>query len=87
GIFKNVFLVFACTSNTKINKEIFADAKKRNIPVNVCDKTELCDFIIPAVIKKNGLIITVSSDGKNPKLSKRFKEVLENEFTDLWNKL
>lgn len=84
---KNAFLIFACTSDNKINKKIFRDAEKLGILVNVCDKTELCDFIIPAVIKKNGLVITVSSDGKNPKLSRRFKEVIENEFTSLRNKL
>ena len=84
---KNAFLIFACTSDNKINKKIFRDAKKLGILVNVCDKTKLCNFIVPAVIKKNGLLITVSSDGKNPKLSKRFKEVLENEIADLWNKL
>lgn len=84
---KNAFLVFACTSDGTINRKVFNDAKKQNVSVNVCDKTELCDFIIPAVMKKNGLLITVSSDGKNPKLSRRFKEVIENEFTSLRNKL
>lgn len=84
---KNAFLIFACTSDNKINKKIFRNAEKLGISVNVCDKTELCDFIVPAVIKKNGLLITVSSDGKSPKLSKRFKEVLENEIANLWNKL
>lgn len=84
---KNAFLVFAVTNDGTVNRKVFNDAKKQNILVNVCDKTELCDFIIPAVIKKNGLVIAVSSDGKNPKLSRRFKEVIENEFTSLRNKL
>ncbi|MBI5573331.1 MAG: bifunctional precorrin-2 dehydrogenase/sirohydrochlorin ferrochelatase [Elusimicrobia bacterium] len=84
---KNAFLVFAATNDGTVNRKVFNDAKKQNVLVNVCDKTELCDFIIPAVIKKNGLVITVSSDGKNPKLSRRFKEVIENEFANLWNKL
>lgn len=84
---KNAFLVFAATNDGTVNKKIVNDAKKHNIPVNVCDKTELCDFIVPAAVKKKGLLITVSSNGKNPKLSKRFKEVLENEFANLWNQL
>lgn len=84
---KNAFLIFACTSDGTVNRKVFNDAKKQKVSVNVCDKTELCDFIIPAVIKKNGLVITISSDGKSPKLSRRFKEVIENEFASLRNKL
>lgn len=84
---KNAFLVFACTSDNIVNKKIFMDAKKKKIMCNVCDKTELCDFIVPAVMNKKGLIITVSSDGRNPKLSKRFKEIIKNEFGSLWNRL
>jgi len=86
-VIKNAFLVFACTSDSAVNKKIFSNATRQKIMVNVCDKTELCDFTSPAVVKRNGLTIAISTDGKNPELSKRFKEVMENEFLYLWNKL
>lgn len=86
-VIKNAFLLFACTSDSNVNKKIFSNVTRQKIMVNVCDKTKLCDFISPAVVKRNGLTIAISTDGKNPKLSKRFKEVMEDEFPYLWNKL
>lgn len=85
---KGVSLVIAATSDRKINKKIHDDAKKRNIWVNVVDDTSLCEFTCPAVIRKKNLVLAISTDGKNPKLSKQFRAFLEgkvDEFNSNWN--
>lgn len=75
-------LVVAATSDRKTNQKVYADARKRNIWVNVVDDKSLCDFISTAIIKKKGLVISVSSDGENPGFSKDFKEFLKGRIDE-----
>lgn len=79
---EQVVLVIAATSDKKINKTIWADAKKRNIWVNVVDDKKICEFISPAVIRKKGLVIAITTDGKNPKLSREFRIFLEGKIDE-----
>jgi len=75
-------LVIAATSDAKINEKVSADAHKRNIFVNVVDRTSQSDFISPAVIRRKGLVISVSTDAKHPVLSKRFKDFLKRKINE-----
>lgn len=83
-------LVIAATSDRRVNEQIAYQARKRNIWVNVVDQTAACEFISPAVIRRHGLVISVSTDGKNPRRSKQFKDFLKrklNEFRFSGDKL
>lgn len=86
AVLRDAFLVYACTSDGETNKKIFKAAAKSRIMVNVCDKTELCEFISPAAIRRKKLLITVSTDGSDPSLAARFKRVIKSEFKNLWEK-
>ncbi|MFA5039599.1 MAG: NAD(P)-dependent oxidoreductase [Candidatus Omnitrophota bacterium] len=70
-------LAIAATSDRKANERVAREARKRDIWVNVVDCLKACDFIAPAVVRRRGLVIAVTTDGKNPPLSKSFKEFLE----------
>jgi len=76
-------LVYACTDDKKLNRQIAADAGKRGILVNVADDPLYCDFISPAVFKQGDISVAVSSNGKNVKksvrLRDRFRQILESE--------
>lgn len=76
------FLVYACTNNIDINRQIKSDANERRIMINVVDNRELSDFISPAVIKQDEMTIAVSSNGQNVKKSvewrNRIREMLQN---------
>lgn len=61
------FFVLGATDNKDVNQQIFELCKKHNIPVNICDNNEKCDFYFPAIIRKDDVVIGVSSDGKNHK--------------------
>ncbi|AFK86659.1 MULTISPECIES: precorrin-2 dehydrogenase/sirohydrochlorin ferrochelatase family protein [Thermoanaerobacterium] len=78
----NYFLVVVATNDRIINKEISNECKKKNILVNVVDDKELSTFIVPSVMKKGDLTISVSTNGKSPLLAKRIKEMLGNMFED-----
>ena len=75
-------LVIAATSDAKTNERVSADARKRNIFVNIVDRTALCDFISTAVVRRRGLVVSVSTDAKDPVLSKRFKDFLKRKIDE-----
>lgn len=77
---ENIFLVFAAANNSEVNQKIYDDAKNKNIPVNIVDVPELCDFIMPAVFRQGDLTIAVSTNGKSPTLAKKICEDLSKIF-------
>jgi len=54
-------IIFACTNNREVNKQIKVDVEKAGKLVNVADDPELCDFISPAIFKEGNFTISVSS--------------------------
>jgi siroheme synthase-like protein len=81
---KNFKLVFSATNIPEVNKAVFNDCKKEGIILNVVDTPDLCDFILPAIVKRNDLTISVSSQGKAPFLVKDIKKRLEHIYPDIY---
>ena len=71
------FLVIAATNNYNVNKKVSEEARKKNILVNVVDTPELCDFIFPAIIDRDPLIVSVSSSGSSPVLARKIRSSIE----------
>ena len=67
------FLVVAATSNTELNRRVHADAESRSMLVNVVDVPDLCNFILPAIVRRGPLTIAISTSGASPALAKRLK--------------
>jgi siroheme synthase-like protein len=59
------FLVYVCTDNHELNKQIKADAESLGILTSVCDAPLLCDFVSPAIHKTGNISIAVSSNAQN----------------------
>ncbi len=80
---KGAFLVYATTSDRKVNEEIAGDASRRKLLVNVADSATESTFILPAVLRKKGVSIAVSTDGFSPatsvRIRDRIKELIEKE--------
>jgi uroporphyrin-III C-methyltransferase / precorrin-2 dehydrogenase / sirohydrochlorin ferrochelatase len=70
-------LVVAATPDQAVNQQISADAKARNLPVNVVDSPELCTFIFPSIIDRSPLVIAISSSGRSPVLSRLLRRKIE----------
>jgi len=75
-------LVYICTDNHELNRQIKKDAEGRGITASVCDAPDLCDFVSPAIYLNNNITIAVGSDAKEVKRSiairNRIKELIEN---------
>jgi len=78
---RNASLVFAATDDEKINNRIRGDARRANVPVNVADNPDLCDFIVPSIIKKGPVVIAISTSGLLPLLSKKLRQEMETIVT------
>ena len=77
GDLDGALLVFEATGDLETARAAVAEARLRGIPINVADVPELCGFIAPAVIKRGGLQIAISTGGASPALSRKIREELE----------
>jgi precorrin-2 dehydrogenase/sirohydrochlorin ferrochelatase len=61
-----------------------ASARAARILVNVEDVPELCDFHVPAIVRRGDLVLTASTGGQAPGLARRLREWLEGRFGPEW---
>jgi precorrin-2 dehydrogenase/sirohydrochlorin ferrochelatase len=60
-------------------------ARSEGILVNVEDMPELCNFHVPAIVRRGDLAFTVSTNGKAPGLSRLLREKLDGVFGAEWS--
>lgn len=73
------FLIVADVEREE-GERIRAYGDNHHIFVNIVDKTDLCSFIIPALVEQEDLLIAVSSSAKSPALSGWIRRRLQREF-------
>ena len=74
--------VISATGNPDIDDEVFELCRNNKIPVNVVDRKEKCDFIFPSVIRKEKLVIGVSSSGASPQVAITLRKQIEELIPD-----
>jgi precorrin-2 dehydrogenase/sirohydrochlorin ferrochelatase len=77
---RGAFLVIGATGSAEVNEKIAADARAQGILVNIADAPLRCDFILPAVVRRGDLVISVSTGGKSPALAGKLKAELDAAF-------
>ena len=83
----DAFLVIAATSITDLNVRVFEDAEARTMLVNVVDVPDLCNFILPAIVRQGPLAIAISTAGGSPALAKRMKREIAEAFGEPYARL
>ncbi|MGL5328828.1 MAG: precorrin-2 dehydrogenase/sirohydrochlorin ferrochelatase family protein [Peptostreptococcaceae bacterium] len=79
---KDCFIVVAATDDKTINTQIGEYCKLHNKLVNVVDNVELSNYTVPSYIKRGDLLISISTGGKSPSLSRKIKKELEDQYDD-----
>ncbi|WP_180954664.1 bifunctional precorrin-2 dehydrogenase/sirohydrochlorin ferrochelatase [Bacillus sp. V5-8f] len=74
-------IVVAASNNAEINEWI-ASNKKPNQLVNLADNHESSDFHTPSVIRRGRLVITVSTSGASPMLSRKISREIAEQYDD-----
>lgn len=64
------FLVIAATNDREVNIEVAAASGL----CNVADDPELCNFILPAVVRRDPIVVGVSTGGASPALAQRIRD-------------
>ncbi len=75
-------LVVAATNNNQLNKQIYRDCQELEVLCNVVDVPELCDFFVPAVVKRGDLQIAIGTEGQCPAYTGHLRKKLEGIFTE-----
>ncbi|NNJ54381.1 MAG: bifunctional precorrin-2 dehydrogenase/sirohydrochlorin ferrochelatase [Ignavibacteriaceae bacterium] len=81
---QNFEVIFCATDNSKTNLRVHEDCKAKKKLLNVADVPELCDFILPAIVKRGDLTLSVSSQGKAPFYAADIKNRLNHVFPDYY---
>lgn len=71
------FLVMAATDDCLVQDQVQREAEEHHILLNVADVPAKCNFILPAVVKRDPLSIAISTSGKSPALAKSLRRHLE----------
>ena len=75
-------LAIAATNDAQQNKQIYKDCQELEVLCNVVDGPELCDFFVPAVVKRGDLQIAIGTEGYCPAYAGHLRKKLEQIFTD-----
>jgi precorrin-2 dehydrogenase/sirohydrochlorin ferrochelatase len=82
-----VFVVIGATDDETLNQQISSDADRLNTLCNIADRPEVCNFILPSIVHREDLVITISTSGKSPALAKKLRQALENQFGEEYGTL
>lgn len=77
---KGFYLVICATNDRRVNRMVSSYCQKKGILVNVVDSPQECNFILPSVVRRGALAISISTSGISPALSKSLRRVLEQQF-------
>lgn len=80
GILEGAFLVYAATDSPEVNAEVAFEAKERGILVNVIDDPRASSFQIPSTVRRGEFMLTVSTNGGSPALSRAIRMELEHLY-------
>ena len=69
--------VISATDDEAVNQAVYHYCQAHDIPVNVADQTEYCDFILPAIVDREPMTIAISTGGRSPVLARLMKARLE----------
>jgi precorrin-2 dehydrogenase/sirohydrochlorin ferrochelatase len=64
--------------------ELAATARRHRVLVNVEDTLSLCDFHVPAILRRGALAISISTGGASPTLARRLRAYLAELFPEAW---
>lgn len=70
-------LVIAATNVPHVNHRVFVLGEQHNLLVNSVDDIPHCRFMMPAIIDRSPLLISVASNGASPVLSRQLRTQIE----------
>ena len=79
GDLQQAFLAIAATNVRGVNRQIFEEAERQNVLLNVVDDAPLCTFIAPSIVERGPVTLAISTAGASPALARKLRESLTND--------
>lgn len=87
GDLEGAFIGVAATNVWHVNREIYEEAERLGVLLNVVDDPDLCSFIAPSIVKREPVTLAISTGGASPALARKLRETLSQaealEWADL----
>ncbi len=80
-------LVIAATNDPETNKTVFEVCEAEKILVNSVDDPPHCRFMVPAIVDRSPLIISIATNGQSPVLSRQIRTQLETSIPHAMGRL
>jgi precorrin-2 dehydrogenase/sirohydrochlorin ferrochelatase len=81
---KGLSLLFIAGLAESLARDLTVRGRAAGALVNVEDEPELCDFHMPAIVRRGDLTLTVSTSGRAPGLARRVREWLADQIGPEW---
>lgn len=70
-------LVIVAVDDVLLQKNVFDLCQKHSILCNCVDSPQYCSFIFPALIKRDGVVVGITTAGKAPAVSSALRQYFE----------
>lgn len=77
-------LVVDASEDPAVNRRSWAEAERAGILINVVDRPAQCRFIAPAIVRRDPLLIAISTSGESPFLASALRARLERWLGAEW---
>jgi siroheme synthase-like protein len=75
-----VFLVIAATNDSAVNRDVYEEARRRNVLCNAVDDPPNCDFYFGSVVRRGDLQVAISTAGESPALAQRLRREIDAQL-------
>ena len=80
--FRGAAAAFIATGDADSDATAARAARAANVPVNVADRPALCDFIMPAIVDRDDVVVAISTGGAAPVLATVLRQRIEAILPD-----
>lgn len=77
-------IIYVANVEDSLAEQFTAQGRAHKTLVNVEDVKPLCDFHVPAIVRRGDMLLTASTGGHSPGLARRLKASLEENYPEVW---
>jgi uroporphyrin-III C-methyltransferase / precorrin-2 dehydrogenase / sirohydrochlorin ferrochelatase len=84
GALTGARLVVDASEDPEVNRQSWDEAERAGILINVVDRPAQCRFIAPAIVRRDPLLIAISTSGESPFLASMLRARIERWLGHEW---
>jgi uroporphyrin-III C-methyltransferase/precorrin-2 dehydrogenase/sirohydrochlorin ferrochelatase len=84
GVLAGARLVVDASEDADINRQSWDEAERAGILINVVDRPAQCRFIAPAIVRRDPLLVAISTEGESPFLASALRARIERWLGREW---